>query len=222
MYCCSGEAVGFVYRTEPVGIELNRSCRTNLMELKRMIILLFCFETEVKISRRGFFRHEMSHHSGIAENVVRYDPSRKGGPFGELTSHHYGRPGLTYSTDKERRMVRGKKGRLAKEDWPDCGMPLEFLIEKEANLAPVPSLWMHEVRVEGKIAVIEILQLEPRCIRTVAGQVEDGDIEKVDGITVGGDELSGSLRGSMVFLRRAEEQIDVRADPRLLEHMKRP
>ena len=96
-------------------------------------------------------------------------------------------------------------------------MPLEFRIEELPDQLPVPPLRVLEVRIERKVAFIEMLRPELPGLVAVGGHVEYGKVQKVYGIAVRGGECEGLARCLACLSRRTKDQIYIGADACLLE-----
>ena len=91
-------------------------------------------------------------------------------------------------------MVRRKEGGLAQKDGAKGRMFPKFLVKEGPDSASPPAVGVDEIGVEGQTSMVERPQFQGPCLGTVDGQVEDGDVEKIDEVGKASHELEGSSR----------------------------
>jgi len=101
-------------------------------------------------------------------------------------------------------------------------VPSEFPVKEEPHRSSVPAEGVDEIGVKGEIAVVERPQLERSRLCAMDGQVEKGDIEKIDGSTVGGDEIEGFFGRCLCLGRGAKEEVDIGRHACLLQGRQGP
>jgi hypothetical protein len=127
------------------------------------------------------------------------------------------RPQSRRRSSKKGRVIGREKGRIVAEDLPDRRRFFKFLGQETPHLVPVPSGRMRELPVKGKIAFVKRNGLECGGFIAVGGQVENRQIEKIDGRRMVQGEVKRLAGAVHCFGRCAEKKINIGGNAGLLE-----
>src|SRR5574337_163121 len=100
-------------------------------------------------------------------------------------------------------------------------MPFEFEIKKMTHRFPVPSPRMPESRIEREVSAVKRFRLECSLLPSADRHIEDRKVQKRDRLGMINGELKRPPRFMNRFNRSAEEEVDIRRNPRSFQVFER-